>query len=169
MNSGIKKGLEAVMIDSYQSRAEKALQRKYGITGVYIYLQLIRQMGQGEGYYMLMNEEAVEDLSDELAVAEEAIVSTVDFLVKRSVFDKVIFDKYNVITNEEIQIRWAMVARRRAGFKAMLLKYWIAPEPTTPAQKKSDDKPKSKGAPYPGRSLLDMRFGDDEKPIAVNK
>ena len=109
-----KEGLDYFAHDAGLSSDAKVeyLESDHGITGYGIYLKLLEKIYRNS-YYIKFTKRDVILMSRRTGVEEEKITKIVNTCVRERIFNKDIFEKYNVLTSRGIQKRYVKACERR--------------------------------------------------------
>lgn len=96
--------------------------------GYWIWSNLISYAYRMHGYYFSANIEDIELMSADCRKSPELIQEVIKSCVKRGLFVKEIFDKFNVLTNDRMQINYlrATYENRRKGYTIYLEEKYYA-------------------------------------------
>ena len=108
----LKKGLDYFAHSVKHTDEENILFRKYGCNGYTVYYVLREKIAEN-GYYYEMNESKRILLCSKYNLDETMFLEIINFAVKLKLFDKTIFETYQVLTNENLQIDYIVAASRR--------------------------------------------------------
>lgn len=93
------------------------LEARFGLKGFAIYVKLLCRIYGEEGYYCLWDSDIAEVLASKWKVEPQFITNVVDFLVKRGLFDKKLFDNLGILTSTAIQDHYCKTNSRRKEIK----------------------------------------------------
>ncbi len=91
----------------------KLIEAKYGLKGFAVIVKLLQKIYGTKGYYCEWNEEMSILFSKEITETEEYISEIINETVKRGLFDKEMYEKYSILTNEDIQRTYFEATYRR--------------------------------------------------------
>jgi len=90
-----------------------------------ILISLLSHIYSDYGYYIAWNDNLSFLIADEVGVTEDAVVAVVDKALQVGFFDHDFFDKYNILTSEEIQKRFFKAIRNRKQVE-IVTEYFLA-------------------------------------------
>lgn len=115
-------------VDFFQDRKIKGLRGRYGETAVCIYQYLLCEVYRDKGYYLVFDDDLLDDLIDTFNKTEDFIQQVINYLCSRSLIDNTLFTSVKVITSHSIQKRYQM-AKNQKGYKENTVDvegaYWI--------------------------------------------
>lgn len=121
-------------VDFYDDDKITLMMAVYGITGAYITIRLLAKIYKDNGYYLEWNEDIAKVFATRVNIGDKQIthslvIDIVNELVKRDFFDKVIFNRFSVLTSRGIQTRYAKICKqaRRKDWE-ILSKYNLSEE-----------------------------------------
>jgi len=82
-------------------------------TGYYVYFRLLEKIYKNLGYYIEWEKKNIALFSDEINIEIPKIITILNDCIEEKLFDKNIFNKYNVITSKGIQERYFEAIERR--------------------------------------------------------
>jgi hypothetical protein len=125
-----KQSLEYIPSPCTKTKKHKALRRIMGKIATLMYHDLLEYIGSQKhsGYWVLWDQETKEDFAVEYEYTIVEIESNLKYYFDKSFFSKEIFEKYNIITGEEIQQYWLLCAKKRMRFvEGIIEQYMIVP------------------------------------------
>lgn len=130
-----KEGLDYFPLDTGFLSSDKrvrGLLRKYGTDGITFLISLWCDIYGGNGYYVLADEDYLEEASHELEINLNTIRQIVDYLLSRSLFDNTLFQSVKVLTAPGIQRRFQLAVKERVRKRKSPVivekTYWLLPE-----------------------------------------
>lgn len=108
-----KLGIDFFPLACIESTIERAVLSRFGSQGCYILISLLRKIYGEWGYYLVLNDDNVDDIIDRHKVKITTLDEIINFLISREYFNKELYEKYKVLTNIEIQENYYKVAERR--------------------------------------------------------
>ena len=97
-------------VDFFQDKKIRLLRSQFGVKGVYTTILLLNEIYRTSGYYKQWDEDDCLLMSDSSGVAGDCspqlIADVVQGLLRRSFFDKGIFERFHVLTSAGIQRRF---------------------------------------------------------------
>ena len=110
----------------------KGLLRKFGTDGITFLISLWCDIYGGAGYYVLADEDYLEEAAHELGISLNTIRQIVDYLLSRSLFDNTLFQSVKVLTAPGIQRRFQLAVKERVRKRKSPVivekQYWLLPE-----------------------------------------
>lgn len=93
--------------------ALKRLRRKTGLDGYAVYLKLLQLIFRSSGYYVLFDEDKAEEFAFEERIDEVLIKKVVWEAIGTGLFNRRLFEDYQVLTSENIQHDFLYATQRR--------------------------------------------------------
>ena len=93
----------------------KLLQAKFRLKGIAVYLTLTQKIYAHNGYYYAISDDIISLLKQELnlGATDNIISDIIDYCVKQEIWSKEMYDKYKILTSEEIQKEYLNAVRKR--------------------------------------------------------
>lgn len=93
----------------------KLLQAKFRLKGIAVYLTLTQKIYAHNGYYYAISDDIISLLKQELnlGATDNIISDIIDYCVKQEMWSKEMYDKYKILTSEEIQKEYLNAVRKR--------------------------------------------------------
>lgn len=115
-----KEGLEHVPLDPafFDDQKIKLLDGKFENDGPLFFLKLLCLISK-KGYFIHWDEETMDEYATIEKKDSERLNAILQYLLKRGLFDKGIYDKYRVLTSKGIQERFFDIVSRRAEIKVV--------------------------------------------------
>ena len=138
----IKKGLDYFPMDInilHNVKIRRAL-RKYGEKGFMAYIHLLCEI-YNNSYFLEIGDNELFEFADVFNLKDEEAEPMIDYLVKIKLFDAEIWEKYHVLTSQEIQNRY-FSAKSKSNIDLYLLNAGVISEET---RVNSEKMPQSKG------------------------
>ena len=115
-------------VDFFQDKKIRLLRSQFGVKGVYTTILLLNEIYRTSGYYKQWDEDDCLLMSDSSGVAGDCspqlIADVVQGLLRRSFFDKGIFERFHVLTSAGIQRRFLLMAKNRDRI-SMIQEYFL--------------------------------------------
>lgn len=89
--------------DFYNKITTKMIRKKFDYKGVCIYEYLLFKIYSELGYYLNLNEETNIDVTEYFNISDDEYNEIIEFFVDKEIFNKELYDKYNVLSAKEIQ------------------------------------------------------------------
>ena len=112
MSRPTKQGVDYFPLDVYLDDKFKFIQIKYKLEGFAILIKLFQKV-YSYGYWYMWTEDETLIFADENKADLELVNNVIEEAIKRDIFDKDLFDKYNILTSKGIQKRYKEIVRRR--------------------------------------------------------
>lgn len=109
----MKVGIDYFPLDCHLERNVELIEADFGLKGFAIVVKLWQSIYAGKGYYCEWSPEIALLFAKDIGASSNVVSEVVQATLKREVFDKSIFDSYNVLTSHGIQIRYLEAAKRR--------------------------------------------------------
>ncbi len=107
-----KQGVDYFPLDVHLDDKFKFIEIKYKLEGFAILTKLMQKI-YSYGYWYRWTEDEALLFADELRTDYEKVKGVVDEALERGVFDKDMYEKYNILTSSGIQKRYKEIVRRR--------------------------------------------------------
>ncbi|CDZ74848.1 Hypothetical protein ING2D1G_0689 [Peptoniphilus sp. ING2-D1G] len=109
-----KQGLDYFPLDVGFLRDIKVRRiKKAQKNAVEVLIALLSNIYQDEGYFMSFDDDVCFLIADDVGVSEGAVTSVIDMALKVDFFDKVLYEKYKILTSRGIQKRFIEATNRR--------------------------------------------------------
>lgn len=114
-----KQGLDyfPLDVDFFQDRKIKRLRNDYGDTAISIYLFLLCEIYRDKGYYLVFDDDMLDDLVSTFGKSEDYILQVINFLCLRSLLDSKLFVSDKVITSAAIQKQYQRIKSGNGSIK----------------------------------------------------
>ena len=108
-------GIDFFPFPSRNSTALQLLEAKFKLKGVAIYVKLLQKIFSEEGYFYKVSDDIILLLKQEfnLASADNIIQDLINECIARGIFDKFMYEKYNILTSDDIQREYLNAVRKR--------------------------------------------------------
>jgi hypothetical protein len=107
-----KKGVDYFPLDVYLNSKIKFVEIKYGLIGFAIIIKLLQKI-YGSGYWCKFDEDEKVLFSDDIKADVNLVSNVLDEALNRKLFDKGLFEKYEILTSIGIQERYQTIVKRR--------------------------------------------------------
>lgn len=98
----------------YKEQKSRNMIRKLGHAGPIIYDYLLDAIARNNhGYYLVVDDEFIEDMATDILVTENAIYNAIHFFINRAMFDEHLFNKDKVLTSEDVQSEYQELIKNR--------------------------------------------------------
>ena len=105
-----KQGLDYFSLDVHMDKNVQLLEAEYGLEGFAIFLKLL-QMIYTEGYFIEWNEDTLLLFTNSINSDINRVNAVVNACLRRSLFDSVLYEKYQILTSRGIQKRYFEACR----------------------------------------------------------
>jgi len=116
-------------VDFFENKKVRLIRGEFGIKGVYLYILILNEIYRTGGYYKKWDRDDCLLMSDSSGVAgdcsPELIAEVVQGLVRRSLFDKGVLDRFGVLTSAEIQRRFLRIVGNSRDSIPMVQEYFL--------------------------------------------
>lgn len=116
-------------VDFFSNKKVRLLRGEYGIKGVYILIYLLNEIYRGKGYYKRWDTDdcllASDDMGSSGGCSPQLIAEVVKGCVLRSLFDKRVFDVFQVLTSAEIQRRFLRIVGNNRDSISIVKDYFL--------------------------------------------
>lgn len=111
----LKEGVDYFSLDCYMDDKIKMIQAEFGLKGFAIVVKLWQTIYREHGYYCEWNEEKkLLFTSEEGADCGPGLINEiVQACIRRDIFSKKLFDKYQILTSRGIQKRYLSITAKR--------------------------------------------------------
>ena len=109
----MKSGLDYFPLDVYLDDGFKLIEAEFGLTGFAVVVKLYQKIYGGFGYYCEWTNEVALLFSRECGVGGNVVSEILAASIKRGIFDKTLYDKYQILTSAGIQKRYFDAVSRR--------------------------------------------------------
>ena len=113
----IKRGLDYFELDCLPDDKFRLIQAEFGLKGFALVVKLLQKIYGGFGYYCELGEEelllfALENTGSDCE-GKKLITQVIEACIKRGIFSKELFQKYQILTSKDIQERYLNATFRR--------------------------------------------------------
>lgn len=113
----MKEGLEFFPLEVYMDKRFELIEAEFGLAGFAIIVKLFQRIFAQFGYYGEFTRGVVLLFSKSIGMGGNTVSEIVEASVKQGVFDKTLFDKYQILTSVEIQKKYFKAVSRRKSVK----------------------------------------------------
>ena len=119
----MKSGLEYFPLDVHLDEKFELIEAEFGLTGFSVVVKLFQRIYGGEGYYCEWTNEVALLFARQVGLGGSAVSEILEASIKRGIFDRNMFDKYQILTSAGIQKRYfeAVVRRKQVEVKGAYL------------------------------------------------
>lgn len=112
-----RNGIDFFPYPSSNTTALQLLEAKYKLRGVAIYLKLLQKIFCEEGYFYSVSDDVILLLNKEIGVNDNIIPDVINECLTRGLFDKSMYEKYKILTSDEIQKEYLNAVRKRKNIE----------------------------------------------------
>lgn len=109
----MKSGIDYFPLDVALDEKVELIEAQFGLTGFAVLVKLFQKIYGGEGYYAEWTNEIALLFAKKIGSNGNAVSDIVNAAVKRGIFDKTLYDKYQILTSKGIQKRYFEAVSRR--------------------------------------------------------
>lgn len=121
--------------DTQNDKKVRFLKAKAGITGYAIYMMFLEELYKQNGYYLEINDDYLTLFCYENNIDIDELKLIIDYLINYKLFNKFLYDKYQILTSERSQKNYFSVIERRR--KITFVKEYLLLNPLDFISKKS--------------------------------
>lgn len=111
-------GIPYFPLDVHLDDKIELIEAEFGLTGFAVVVKLFQKIYGGQGYYCEWTNDVALLFSRSVGLGCNVVSEIVSAAVRRGIFDKDIFDKYQVLTSRGIQKRYFEAVSRRKNVEA---------------------------------------------------
>lgn len=101
-------------VDMLQDKKVKLLKAKFGLVGYAVYNRLLEEIYRDKGYFLKIDEDFTLLFCDESKIDYEKFIVILNECIDKELFNKEIFEEFNIITSKRIQINYMEATKRRS-------------------------------------------------------
>ena len=109
----MKSGIDYFPLDVTLDEKFELIEAQFGLKGFAIMIKLLQKIYGGEGYYAEWTTEIASLFAKRIGANGSAVSDIVSAAIKRGIFDKTLYDKYQILTSKGIQKRYFEIVSRR--------------------------------------------------------
>lgn len=109
----MKSGIDYFPLDVTLDEKFELIEAQFGLKGFAIMIKLLQKIYGGEGYYAEWTTEIALLFAKRIGANGSAVSDIVSAAIKRGIFDKTLYDKYQILTSKGIQKRYFEIVSRR--------------------------------------------------------
>lgn len=111
-------GIPYFPLDVHVDDKIKLIEAEFGLTGFSVIVKLYQKIYGGQGYYCEWTNDVALLFSKSLGLGRDVVSEIVKAAIRRGIFDKDIFEKYQVLTSKGVQRRYFEAVSRRKNVEA---------------------------------------------------
>lgn len=100
-------------VDMAQDKKIKIIKAKHGLIGYALFLRLLEEIYREEGYFVKIDEDFNILFSDDNNLDYNVYILMLNDYINKGLFDKEMYDKYNILTSKRIQENYIAATDRR--------------------------------------------------------
>lgn len=124
-----KAGLDYFPLDVTMDQKVELIEAEFGLTGFGVVVHLLQEIYGKAGYYIEWTNEVALLFARKIGLGGSAVSEIVEASIRRGMFDKELYDKYQVLTSKGIQKRYFEAVSRRkqleVDFNILLVDYTL--------------------------------------------
>lgn len=109
----MKCGIDYFPLDVTLDEKVELIEAQFGLTGFAVIVKLLQKIYGGEGYYAEWTNEIALLFARKIGANGNAVSDIVSAAIKRGIFDKTLYEKYQILTSKGIQKRYFEAVSRR--------------------------------------------------------
>lgn len=109
----MKSGIDYFPLDVTLDEKFELIEAEFGLTGFGVVVKLLQKIYGGQGYYVEWTKEVALLFAKRIGVGGNAVSEIVSASIERGIFDKTLYDKYQILTSKGIQKRYFEAVSRR--------------------------------------------------------
>lgn len=109
----MKSGIDYFPLDVTLDEKFELIEAEFGLTGFGVVVKLMQKIYGGQGYYVEWTKEVALLFAKRIGVGGNAVSEIVSASIERGIFDKTLYDKYQILTSKGIQKRYFEAVSRR--------------------------------------------------------
>lgn len=109
----IKNGVDYFPLDTFLDTKFQLIEAEFGLTGFAIIVKLFQKIYGEQGYYCEWTNEVALLFSRKVCEGCNVVSEIVSAAIKRGIFDKDLYEKYQILTSKGIQERYFEAVNRR--------------------------------------------------------
>lgn len=112
-----KSGIPYFPLDCQLDEKFELIEAEFGLTGFAVVVKLYQRIYGQQGYYCEYTNEVALLFAKSVGLGGKVVSEIVSASIKRGIFDKKLFEKYEILTSKGIQERYFEAVSRRKSFK----------------------------------------------------
>lgn len=126
----IKQGLDyfPLSTDFMHDRIVRRVMKREGDSAFTILICIYSYLYSGEGYFVRVDKDFCDELSDQLFTTDnDTVHRVVQLFLEYGMFDSALYERYGILTSADVQRQYLFIARRRSRHH-ILPEYCLLPE-----------------------------------------
>ena len=108
-----REGLDYFPLDCHMDDSVRLIEAELGLSGFALLIKLWQEIYKSEGYYKKFDEDVQLLFAKEVNVPFDFLKEFLELAFKRGVFDRALFEKYEILTSKDIQERFKQCTKKR--------------------------------------------------------
>lgn len=109
----MKSGIDYFPLDVTLDEKFELIEAEFGLTGFGVVVKLMQKIYGGQGYYVEWTKEVALLFAKRIGLGGNAVSEIVSASIARGIFDKTLYEKYQILTSKGIQKRYFEAVGRR--------------------------------------------------------
>ena len=168
-----KIGLEYFSLDVKMDDEVELIKAQHGMSGFGILISMFQTIYADKGYYRKWNERNQILFSNKISVNRNEVMNIIDGCIKWDIFDKKIYEKYEILTSRRIQKQYIKATYKRTEVEVieeyLLLKHKDIDRENITCISVSDIGNSNTSGVSDGKSTHSIRIKDKDKDKESNK
>jgi len=168
-----KTGLDYFSLDVKMDDEVELIKAQHGMEGFGILISMYQTIYSDKGYYKKWNERNQILFSNKVSTDRKIVASIIDDCIKWDIFDKNLYEKYNILTSKRIQKQYVNATYKRSEVELMreylLLKEKDIDRENITCNSVSDVNNSDESKVSDGKSTQSIRIKDKDKDKESNK
>ncbi len=110
----LKNGIDYFPFDCYSDTSLQLIEAEFGLKGFAIITKILQKIYSEEGYFCLWSQEVALLFSKTTGEGRNVVSEIIASALKRGIFDKDLYDKFEILTSKKIQQQYFNIVKRRA-------------------------------------------------------
>lgn len=106
-------GIQFFPLETVTDDRMKLIEAEFGLTGFGVAVRLWQKIYSQSGYYIEWNDEVALLFAKDVGLGGSVVSEIVSALIRRNIFDQVLYKKYHILTSKEVQERYLEAVKRR--------------------------------------------------------
>lgn len=109
----MKCGIDFFPLDTYLDEKFDLIEAEFGLTGFGVVVKLLQKIYGQQGYYVEFTREVAFLFAKSIGLGGNVVLEIVKAAINRGIFDRTLYEKYQILTSEGIQKRYFSIVSRR--------------------------------------------------------